>query len=62
MNGEAPRDAEEWERAARVFDAEALAEFRRWEHRIRPLEGGLLEGDGGDRGEPLLLRDRAADE
>jgi hypothetical protein len=62
MNGQAPRDAEEWERAARIFDADALAEFRRWERGPLALDGALLEGDGGDGGEPLIPGDRTAHE
>ncbi len=30
MHGLPPRTAEEWRRAAEVFDDDALAEFRRW--------------------------------
>lgn len=31
MNGFPPRNAEEWALAERVFDADAIAEFHRWE-------------------------------
>ena len=31
MNGFPPRDEEEWALAERVFDAEAITEFHRWE-------------------------------
>ncbi len=31
MNGIPPRTEEEWELAAKIFDDEALAEFRRWQ-------------------------------
>lgn len=31
MNGFPPRDDEEWELARRVFDADAIEEFHRWE-------------------------------
>lgn len=31
MNGFPPRNDEEWALAARVFDADAIAEFHRWE-------------------------------
>ncbi len=46
MHGMPPRTPEEWARAARIFDDDALAEFRRWERL-------LLEADHGDRPEPL---------
>ena len=35
MHGQAPRDAEEWARAERVFDDEALAMFHQWEAKDR---------------------------
>lgn len=41
MNGIQPRTAEEWELAAKVFDDDALSEFRRW-----PVTGGKLEDTG----------------
>lgn len=62
MNGHAPRDVEEWKRAESAFDDGALAEFRRWERPLRPIEELLLEGDGGDSREPLVLGDGAAHE
>ncbi|MEO9254327.1 MAG: hypothetical protein ABI305_02220 [Tepidiformaceae bacterium] len=62
MNGQAPRDASEWERAERTFDEHALAEFRRWERPLRPLDELLLEGDGGDGHEPLFFGDGTAHE
>ena len=43
MNGIPPRNDEEWELAAKVFDDEALSEFRRW-----PVTGGEPE-DAGER-------------
>jgi len=39
MNGMPPRDDEEWTLAARIFDDDALAEFRRW---------GTRSGEGAD--------------
>lgn len=43
MNGIPPRTPDEWELAAKVFDDEALSEFRRW-----PVTGGEPE-DAGER-------------
>jgi len=43
MNGIPPRTAEEWELAGRIFDDDALAEFRRWP---------ALTGDRDDAEEP----------
>ena len=55
MHGMPPRTEEEWELAARVFDDDALAEFRRWERL-------LLEADHRDGTEPFDLREvRAGD-
>ena len=34
MNGIPPRNDEQWELAAKIFDEEALSEFRRWPARI----------------------------
>jgi len=34
MNGIPPRTDDEWELAAKIFDDEALSEFRRWPARI----------------------------
>lgn len=34
MHGMPPRDEEEWALAERVFDADAIAEFRRWDSRL----------------------------
>lgn len=67
MNGQPPRTLEEWERAARTFDEDTVAEFRRWDaaHRGEQVPDWyepLLEGDARDEGEPLLLRDAAAGE
>jgi hypothetical protein len=46
-HGLAPRDPDEWERAAAVFSAEALEEFARWAEgeAEAPVPGG--DGDGG---------------
>ncbi len=33
MGGQPPRDAEEWALAESIFEADAVAEFRRWEER-----------------------------
>lgn len=54
MQGLPPRTPGEWELAARLFSAEAVAEIARW----RPSG----EDHAGHDLEPLLLRDRAADE
>lgn len=54
MHGQPPGTPQEWERAALVFEGDALAEFRRWEK--------LLEGDGLDRDDPLLGGDLGAGE
>lgn len=54
MYGIPPRTPEEWELAASIFDADALAEFRRW----RPL----LESDHHDREQPLVLNQGGADD
>jgi hypothetical protein len=63
MNGQPPRNAEEWARAERVFDGDAIAEFRRWEARGKPRPELLrLEGDRDDRSQPLVFGDGAADE
>ena len=42
MHGVPPRTADEWKRAAEIFDDEALAEFRRW---------AASEGQGTSAGE-----------
>ena len=46
MHGMPPRTEDEWARAARSFDDDALAEFHRWEKL-------LLEADHRDRPEPF---------
>lgn len=50
-HGLAPASPEQWERAIRVFEADAVEEYRRWEAEDEQL-ALLLEGDGDDRGEP----------
>ena len=40
MHGVPPRTAEEWRRAAEIFDDEALGEFRRWASREDANEPG----------------------
>ncbi len=55
MYGQPPRTAAEWERAATIFDDDAMEEFRRWE-RLR------VERDRVDRAQPFDLRERAADQ
>lgn len=53
MHGIPPRSAAQWELAARLFDDDALAEFRRW---------SLLEDDGADVREEFGVRDLIAHE
>jgi len=50
MHGMPPRSAEQWAMAERLYDAESVAEFRRWER--------LLERDRGDVYQPEFLVDR----
>lgn len=47
MHGVPPRTAEEWRRAAEIFDDEALAEFRRW---------ASPEGENGQDGRGVAAR------
>jgi hypothetical protein len=54
MHGLPPRTEEEWRLAEALFDADALAEFRRWARSD--------EGDEDDRPQPLLGRQRRGDE
>ncbi len=49
MHGQPPSSPEQWERAARAFDPDALEEFRRWD-----LANVLLEGDRDDEADPLV--------
>jgi hypothetical protein len=56
MNGQPPRDDEEWALAAQVFNEEALLEFHRWEaraggqcpHRFFPAGYGTPAADAFD--------------
>lgn len=41
MHGQPPRDPEEWARAERTFDEEAIGEFRRWERLILARRAGI---------------------
>lgn len=50
-HGLPPASPEQWERAIRVFEPEAVEEYRRWDADAELL-ALLLEGDGDDRGEP----------
>ena len=51
MHGIPPRNAEEWERASRIFSADSLAEFKR-RHSPRYGDGSYVSEplDGGERG------------
>ena len=51
-HGLPPQDAAAWERVIRLFEPDAVEEFRRWEAEDERL--GLLEGDGDDGGYPLV--------
>ena len=48
MHGQPPRNPQEWERAAAVFDDEALAEFHRWDDEIERLLAGSASLDYDD--------------
>ena len=48
MHGQPPRNPQEWERAAAVFDDEALAEFHRWDDEIERLLAGSASLDFDD--------------
>lgn len=50
-HGLPPASPEQWERAIRAFEPEAVDEYRRWEADGERL-ALLLEGDGDDGGEP----------
>ena len=52
MHGDPPRNAEEWRRAAEIFDDASLAEFRRWEEENRVLDEAALN-ERGETGEKL---------
>jgi hypothetical protein len=41
MHGQPPRDPEEWARAERTFEPEAIGEFRRWERLILARRAGI---------------------
>jgi hypothetical protein len=54
LHGRLPRDEDEWALARSLFDDDALA--------VLTMLAGLVEGDGGDGGQPLGRFDGGADE
>jgi hypothetical protein len=74
LNGLPPATEEEWAIAAELYEPEVLERLHRW----RPADGffgepspartamleamGLIQRDAGDVPEPLLRRDRGADQ